>query len=63
LVSVEADVRERIFLGDAIRIHATLPDGDEIIVQPGNASAAEAVALGDHLILNWRPDRSRLLDA
>jgi len=62
-VSVEAEVRERIFLGDAIRIHATLPGGDEIILQPGSAIAVEAVAVGDRLTLNWHADRSRLLDA
>jgi hypothetical protein len=56
-------VRERIFLGDAIRIHATLPGGDEIILQPGSASAAEGVAVGDRLTLSWHADRSRLLDA
>jgi spermidine/putrescine transport system ATP-binding protein len=62
-VSVDAEARERIFVGSAVRIHATLPNGDEIIVQPGNRGAAEAVAPGDRLILHWRPDRARLLDA
>jgi spermidine/putrescine transport system ATP-binding protein len=61
-ISVEADIRERIFLGDTVRIHATLPGGEEIVLQPGNRSIG-AVQPGDRLTLSWPSDKARLLDA
>jgi ABC-type Fe3+/spermidine/putrescine transport system ATPase subunit len=63
VVSVEAVVRERIFLGDAVRVHAVLPGGEEIVLQPGSMAAAEAVRPGDRIAVHWHRDRARLLDA
>jgi spermidine/putrescine transport system ATP-binding protein len=61
--SVEANVRERIFLGDAVRLHAILANGEEIVLQPGNGGAADTVEEGDRIVLNWHRDKARLLDA
>jgi spermidine/putrescine transport system ATP-binding protein len=62
-VSVEAVVRERIFLGDTVRLHAALAGGEEIVLQPGSMAAAEAVRPGDRITVHWHRDRARLLDA
>lgn len=61
-ISVEAAVRERIFLGGTIRIHATLPGGEEIVLQPADGSPG-IVQPGERLTLSWPSDKARLLDA
>jgi spermidine/putrescine transport system ATP-binding protein len=61
-VSVEATVRERIFLGDAVRVHAMFADGEEIVLQPGSMASAEAVKPGDRVTVHWHRDKARLLD-
>ena len=62
IVGVEAVVRERIFLGDAVRVHAVLAGGEEIVLQPGSM-AAEGVRPGDRIVVHWHRDRARLLEA
>ena len=62
-VGVEAIVRERIFLGDAMRVHAMLGDREEIVLQSGSMAAAEALEPGDRVAVHWPRDKARLLDA
>jgi hypothetical protein len=62
-VGVEAIVRERIFLGDTVRVHAMLGDREEIVLQPGSMAAAEALEPGERVAVHWPRDKARLLDA
>ncbi len=59
--SVEAVVRERIFVGDAVRVHAVLADGEEIVLQPGGVARADAVGPGERITVHWHRDKARLL--
>ena len=63
VVVVEAIVRERIFIGDAVRVHATLGEREEIVLQSASTSITEALKAGDRVTLCWPRDRARLLDA
>ncbi len=58
---VEATVRERIFIGEAVRVHAMLGT-EEIVLQPRNVTTAEAVRPGERVRLHWDWDKARLLD-
>jgi spermidine/putrescine transport system ATP-binding protein len=62
-VGVEAIVRECIFLGDAMRVHAMVGDREEIVLQSGSMAAAEALKPGDRVAVHWPRDKARLLDA
>ena len=62
-ISMKAALRERIFIGDAVRIHATLDSGDEIVAQPPPAALDALPAVGQPIELHWHADKSRHLDA
>jgi spermidine/putrescine transport system ATP-binding protein len=62
VVRLLATVRERVFIGDATRIHLVLDDGLEIIAQPSRGPVLEGLRPGERVTIHWRPDRARLLD-
>ncbi len=62
-IAVEATVRERIFLGDALRIYALIGEREEIMLQTPGTAATQRLAPGDRVTLHWPRDKARLLDA
>lgn len=62
VVTVEAVVRERIFLGDALRVHALLAGSEEIVLQPPASASVETVKPGDRIAVRWHCSKARLLD-
>jgi spermidine/putrescine transport system ATP-binding protein len=63
IVHVEAAVCERIFIGDATRIHLLLDNGQEIVAQPPRSPLTDRVAPGERVTIHWRAERARALDA
>lgn len=62
VVRLVATVRERVFIGDATRIHLALDDGLEIIAQPSRGPALESLRPGERVKIHWEADRARLLE-
>ena len=61
--SIEVVVRERVFLGGTSRIHASIGDEQAIVFQPARADRADLFEPGRSLIVHWRQDSARILDA
>ena len=55
-------LRERIFLGNAVRIHAVLASGAEIVLQPPNSMLEHLPAPGQPIEIHWRRDKTKRLD-
>jgi len=58
-----ATLRERIFLGNAVRIHAVLASGAEIVLQPQNSLLDQLPAPGLPIEIHWHRDKAKRLDA
>ncbi len=58
----QAVVKERIFVGNAVRLHAERADGQEIVVHVGGGQSDRIGATGSPVALHWRRDLARLLD-
>jgi ABC-type Fe3+/spermidine/putrescine transport system ATPase subunit len=56
-------LRERIFLGSAVRLHAVMANGSEIVLQPGTSALDGLPAPGEVITFNWRRDKARRLEA
>jgi spermidine/putrescine transport system ATP-binding protein len=56
-------LRERIFLGSAVRLHAVMANGSEIVLQPGNSALDRLPIPGEAITFNWRRDKARRLGA
>jgi len=56
-------LRERIFLGSAVRLHAVMANGLEIVLQPGNSALERLPIPGEAITFNWRRDKARRLGA
>ena len=56
-------LRERIFLGSAVRLHAVMANGSEIVLQPGNFALERLPVPGEAITFNWRCDKARRLEA
>jgi spermidine/putrescine transport system ATP-binding protein len=54
-------LRERIFVGNAVRLHVQRGDGSEIVLQIGGAQTERLPETGQTLDVHWRRDRARLL--
>jgi spermidine/putrescine transport system ATP-binding protein len=61
-VNLEVVVRERIFLGNTVRVHAALGKDEEIVLQPASIGASEQVRPGDRITIHWHRYRARTLD-
>jgi spermidine/putrescine transport system ATP-binding protein len=55
-------LRERIFLGNAVRIHAVLANGAEIVLQAPNSMLEHLPAPGQSIEIHWRRDKTKRLD-
>ncbi|MEZ5819123.1 MAG: ABC transporter ATP-binding protein [Hyphomicrobiaceae bacterium] len=55
-------VKERIFVGNAVRLHTITADGAEIVLQVTNGSAVEGYAPGQEIDIHWRHEAARELD-
>lgn len=60
-VSLQAVVRDKVFLGSAWRVYAALPTGQEIAVQTAASEAVDRAAKGTAVTLWWPCDRGRVL--
>ena len=60
-VSLSGKVRDKVFLGSAWRVYATLASGQEIAAQPSYTTAAEGIAAGAPIQLWWPRSRARVL--
>jgi spermidine/putrescine transport system ATP-binding protein len=56
-------LKERIFIGSAVRLHTELANGTELILQPSGQQAETTAAPGDIIDVHWRRDKAKLLDA
>ena len=56
-------LRERIFLGDAVRVHAVLANGAEIVLQSSNIQGEHLPGAGESIEFHWRRDKAKLLEA
>jgi len=63
LIRLPGVVSERVFTGNATRVHVTLAEGREIVAQPVRSQAIDELRRGERVTVHWRADRSRLLDA
>jgi spermidine/putrescine transport system ATP-binding protein len=61
-VALDATVRERVFLGNSVRVHTVLPGGEELVLRPSETSAVERLSPGEPITVHWRADRARVLD-
>ena len=62
-IGFDVTVRDRIFIGSATRVLAAQPNGEEIVLQPPNSAAAEALAPGQVIPIHWRRDKLHIFDA
>jgi spermidine/putrescine transport system ATP-binding protein len=60
-VALAGKVRDKVFLGSAWRVYATLATGQEIAAQPSYSDAVEGVAAGAPIQLWWPRGRARVL--
>jgi putative spermidine/putrescine transport system ATP-binding protein len=60
--TVQATVRELIYLGDHIRVRAEALGRHDFIVKVPNASSDRKISLGDSIGLGWHLDDCRALD-
>ena len=61
-IGFDVTVRDRIFIGNATRVLAIQPNGEEIVLQPPNGSAAEALTPGQVIPIHWRRDKLHIFD-
>ncbi len=54
-------VREKVFVGDAIRVYVVTESGLEFMIQPESRERAEALDPGQAIKVGWRRDRGRLV--
>jgi len=60
-VSVQATVRDKVFLGSVWRIYAILPSGQEIAAQSAAGEAVDRAGKGEKVQLWWPRERGRVL--
>lgn len=59
----EGVIRERIYMGDHIRVSMSLPGADEFIVKIPNNATQTGLKAGDSIRVWWHPEDCRALDA
>ncbi len=62
-IGFDVTVRDSIFIGSATRVLAIQPNGEEIVLQPPNGSAAEGLTPGQVVPIHWRRDKLHIFDA
>jgi spermidine/putrescine transport system ATP-binding protein len=60
-VVLKATVRDKVFLGSAWRVYATLSSGQEIAAHSASGEAVDHAAKGAMIELWWPGDRGRVL--
>lgn len=56
-------LRRRVFVGDAVRVHAELINGGELVFQLPGSQSIKLGALGEKTVVHWPRDRERLLNS
>jgi spermidine/putrescine transport system ATP-binding protein len=56
-------LRRRVFVGDAVRVHAELEKGGELVFQLPESQSTKLGALGEKTAVHWARDRERLLNS
>ncbi len=52
-ISLDAVVRDKIFVGNGIKLYARTRAGLDLVLQPANRAAAEQLAPGDAVTVHW----------
>jgi spermidine/putrescine ABC transporter ATP-binding subunit len=58
--SYQATLADRVYLGDHLRIHLKLGNGDTLIVKTANDEAIKGLNNGQHIGFTWRPEDARV---
>ena len=53
-------IADRVYLGDHLRIHLKLGNGDTLIVKTANDEAIKGLNNGQHIGFTWRPEDARV---
>ena len=60
-VTLRVRVRETIFVGGALRVHATLDNGQELVFLPASGARAGQVRPGDMIDVHWHVEDATVL--
>jgi putative spermidine/putrescine transport system ATP-binding protein len=61
--SYRATLADRVYLGDHLRIHLKLGNGDTLIVKTANDEAVKALSNGQPIGFTWNPEDARIFAA
>ena len=62
-ISIDVQVRDKVFVGNGTKLFGRTRAGHEIVVQSANRAATDRVTLGDTLTVHWPVSDGRILEA